>query len=174
MLDMGFEPQIMKIILDIRPDRQTIMTRSEASHQFLVFSMTSILLSKEMYFFFKQGYPQWDSSLGRPFSVLIFFNNHRYFIHFKVTLVIHFGFKILLWSDLWTIYVTALNINCLTLLHKSSATWPTGVRRLARSYLKDPMMVYVGTLDLAVSEHLFCFTPELRQLHSYFQENTSS
>ncbi|XP_017577605.1 probable ATP-dependent RNA helicase DDX43 isoform X1 [Pygocentrus nattereri] len=56
MLDMGFEPQIMKIILDIRPDRQTIMT---------------------------------------------------------------------------------------------SATWPAGVRRLARSYLKDPMMVYVGTLDLA-------------------------
>ncbi|XP_077093091.1 putative ATP-dependent RNA helicase DDX43 isoform X1 [Siphateles boraxobius] len=56
MLDMGFEPQIMKIILDIRPDRQTLMT---------------------------------------------------------------------------------------------SATWPTGVRRLAKSYLKDPMMVYVGTLDLA-------------------------
>uniref|UniRef100_A0A673NGX5 RNA helicase n=1 Tax=Sinocyclocheilus rhinocerous TaxID=307959 RepID=A0A673NGX5_9TELE len=56
MLDMGFEPQIMKIILDIRPDRRTVMT---------------------------------------------------------------------------------------------SATWPTGVRRLAKSYLKDPMMVYVGTLDLA-------------------------
>ncbi|KAJ8250322.1 hypothetical protein COCON_G00222440 [Conger conger] len=56
MLDMGFEPQIMKIILDIRPDRQTVMT---------------------------------------------------------------------------------------------SATWPTGVRRLSKSYLKDPMMVYVGTLDLA-------------------------
>ncbi|XP_036403067.1 probable ATP-dependent RNA helicase DDX43 [Megalops cyprinoides] len=56
MLDMGFEPQIMKIILDIRPDRQTVMT---------------------------------------------------------------------------------------------SATWPPGVRRLAKSYLKDPMMVYVGTLDLA-------------------------
>ncbi|XP_075906915.1 putative ATP-dependent RNA helicase DDX43 isoform X1 [Nelusetta ayraudi] len=55
MLDMGFEPQIMKIILDIRPDRQTVMT---------------------------------------------------------------------------------------------SATWPTGVRRLAKSYLKDPMMVFVGTLDL--------------------------
>uniref|UniRef100_UPI00398F88C8 probable ATP-dependent RNA helicase DDX43 isoform X2 n=1 Tax=Pristiophorus japonicus TaxID=55135 RepID=UPI00398F88C8 len=29
MLDMGFEPQIMKIILDIRPDRQTIMTRAD-------------------------------------------------------------------------------------------------------------------------------------------------
>ncbi|KAL7383416.1 hypothetical protein ABVT39_010268 [Epinephelus coioides] len=56
MLDMGFEPQIMKILLDIRPDRQTVMT---------------------------------------------------------------------------------------------SATWPTGVRRLAKSYLKSPMMVYVGTLDLA-------------------------
>ncbi|XP_053567975.1 probable ATP-dependent RNA helicase DDX43 [Bombina bombina] len=56
MLDMGFEPQIMKILIDVRPDRQTIMT---------------------------------------------------------------------------------------------SATWPDGVRRLAKSYLKDPMMVYVGTLDLA-------------------------
>ncbi|XP_019902581.2 probable ATP-dependent RNA helicase DDX43 isoform X2 [Esox lucius] len=56
MLDMGFEPQIMKILLDIRPDRQTIMT---------------------------------------------------------------------------------------------SATWPSGVRRLAKTYLKNPMMVYVGTLDLA-------------------------
>ncbi|XP_065444089.1 probable ATP-dependent RNA helicase DDX43 isoform X3 [Chrysemys picta bellii] len=30
-----------------------------------------------------------------------------------------------------------------------SATWPDGVRRLAKSYLKDPMIVYVGTLDLA-------------------------
>ncbi|CAG00282.1 unnamed protein product, partial [Tetraodon nigroviridis] len=56
MLDMGFEPQIMKILLDVRPDRQTVMT---------------------------------------------------------------------------------------------SATWPTAVRRLAKSYLRDPMIVYVGTLDLA-------------------------
>ncbi|XP_066478803.1 probable ATP-dependent RNA helicase DDX43 [Tiliqua scincoides] len=56
MLDMGFEPQIMKILLDVRPDRQTVMT---------------------------------------------------------------------------------------------SATWPDGVRRLSKSYLKDPMIVYVGTLDLA-------------------------
>ncbi|XP_069742073.1 probable ATP-dependent RNA helicase DDX43 [Narcine bancroftii] len=59
MLDMGFEPQIMKIILDIRPDRQTIMT---------------------------------------------------------------------------------------------SATWPDGVRRLSKSYLKNPMLVYVGSLDLAAVE----------------------
>ncbi|NXY40432.1 DDX43 helicase, partial [Ceuthmochares aereus] len=55
MLDMGFEPQIMKILIDVRPDRQTVMT---------------------------------------------------------------------------------------------SATWPYGVRRLAKSYLKNPMMVYVGTLDI--------------------------
>ncbi|MBN3294267.1 DDX43 helicase, partial [Polypterus senegalus] len=27
MLDMGFEPQIMKILIDIRSDRQTVMTR---------------------------------------------------------------------------------------------------------------------------------------------------
>ncbi|XP_039268947.2 putative ATP-dependent RNA helicase DDX43 [Styela clava] len=58
MLDMGFEPQIMKILLDIRPDRQTMMT---------------------------------------------------------------------------------------------SATWPEGVRRLARSYLTDPMQVAVGSLDLAAT-----------------------
>ncbi|XP_071965095.1 probable ATP-dependent RNA helicase DDX43 [Antedon mediterranea] len=56
MLDLGFEPQIMKILLDVRPDRQTMMT---------------------------------------------------------------------------------------------SATWPDGVRRLANNYMKDPMQVYVGSLDLA-------------------------
>lgn len=26
MLDMGFEPQIRKVLLNIRPDRQTVMT----------------------------------------------------------------------------------------------------------------------------------------------------
>ena len=55
MLDMGFEPEIRKILIDIRPDRQTIMT---------------------------------------------------------------------------------------------SATWPEDVRRLARSYMKDPIQVFVGSLDL--------------------------
>ncbi|KAK3089089.1 hypothetical protein FSP39_000647 [Pinctada imbricata] len=58
MLDMGFEPEIKKILLDIRPDRQTVMT---------------------------------------------------------------------------------------------SATWPPGVRRLGESYLKDPIQVFVGTLDLAAT-----------------------
>ncbi|KAF6389886.1 DEAD-box helicase 53 [Rhinolophus ferrumequinum] len=56
MLDLGFECQIMKILLDVRPDRQTVMT---------------------------------------------------------------------------------------------SATWPETIRHLAQSYLKEPMIVYVGTLDLA-------------------------
>ncbi|XP_057575351.1 DEAD box protein 53 [Hippopotamus amphibius kiboko] len=55
MLELGFEHQIMKILLDVRPDRQTVMT---------------------------------------------------------------------------------------------SATWPDSIRRLAQSYLKEPMIVYVGTLDL--------------------------
>lgn len=55
MLDMGFEPEIKKILLDIRPDRQTIMT---------------------------------------------------------------------------------------------SATWPKGVQRMADQYMKDPVRVFVGSLDL--------------------------
>lgn len=65
MLDMGFEPQIKKVLLDIRPDRQTVMT---------------------------------------------------------------------------------------------SATWPEGVRRLTNQYMKDPVQVWVGTLDLAavhtVEQHI--------------------
>lgn len=58
MLDMGFEPEIRKVLLDIRPDRHTIMT---------------------------------------------------------------------------------------------SATWPEGVRSLATMYMRNPMQVFVGSLDLAVS-----------------------
>ena len=30
-----------------------------------------------------------------------------------------------------------------------SATWPAGVRRLAQSYMKTPIQVFIGTLDLA-------------------------
>ena len=29
MLDMGFEPQIRKVLLGVHPDRQTVMTRYE-------------------------------------------------------------------------------------------------------------------------------------------------
>ena len=40
----------------------------------------------------------------------------------------------------------------------TSATWPPGVRRLAESYMKDPVMVYVGSLDLAaVHSGMFIF-----------------
>jgi len=56
MLDMGFEPQIRKILLDIRPDRQTVMT---------------------------------------------------------------------------------------------SATWPAAVRRMATTYMTDPVTIFIGSLDLA-------------------------
>lgn len=41
MLDMGFEPQIRKIILDIRPDRQSVMTRWK--QKFPIFSSSFIL-----------------------------------------------------------------------------------------------------------------------------------
>ncbi|KYB26280.1 probable ATP-dependent RNA helicase DDX43 [Tribolium castaneum] len=33
----------------------------------------------------------------------------------------------------------------------TSATWPPGVRRLAQSYMVDPIQIYVGTLDLAAT-----------------------
>lgn len=36
MLDLGFEPQIRKILLDVRPDRQTVMTRSDSRHSALI------------------------------------------------------------------------------------------------------------------------------------------
>lgn len=43
MLDMGFEPQIMKILLDIRPDRQTVMTRyAESSALFTSIPLCSV------------------------------------------------------------------------------------------------------------------------------------
>ena len=32
-----------------------------------------------------------------------------------------------------------------------SATWPSDVRRLAQSYMKNPFQVCVGSLDLRVS-----------------------
>lgn len=43
MLDLGFEPQIMKILLDVRPDRQTVMTRSDSS-SFLHFGGALVFL----------------------------------------------------------------------------------------------------------------------------------
>lgn len=41
MLDMGFEPEIRKILLDIRPDRQTIMTRYMWIYPHMVFLLST-------------------------------------------------------------------------------------------------------------------------------------
>lgn len=41
MLDMGFEPEIRKILLDIRPDRQTIMTRYMCIYPQMVFLLST-------------------------------------------------------------------------------------------------------------------------------------
>ncbi|KYN40574.1 putative ATP-dependent RNA helicase DDX43 [Trachymyrmex septentrionalis] len=83
MLDMGFEPQIRKTLLGVRPNRQTIMT---------------------------------------------------------------------------------------------SATWPQGVRRLAQSYMKNPIQVFVGSLDLAavhsVTQRIYMINEDekIDMMHQFFQE----
>jgi ATP-dependent RNA helicase DDX43 len=33
----------------------------------------------------------------------------------------------------------------------TSATWPSGVRRFASSYMKNPYQVVIGSLDLAAT-----------------------
>ncbi|RLU20925.1 hypothetical protein DMN91_007539 [Ooceraea biroi] len=83
MLDMGFEPQIRKTLLGVRPDRQTVMT---------------------------------------------------------------------------------------------SATWPQGVRRLAQSYMKNPLQVFVGSLDLAavhtVLQRIYLIDEDEKtdMMHQFFRE----
>ncbi|XP_047369459.1 probable ATP-dependent RNA helicase DDX43 [Vespa velutina] len=46
----------------------------------------------------------------------------------------------------------------------TSATWPPGVRRLARSYMKDPIQVFVGSLNLSavhtVKQHIHIIDEE--------------
>ncbi|XP_043251393.1 probable ATP-dependent RNA helicase DDX43 [Colletes gigas] len=85
MLDMGFEPQIRKTLLDVRPDRQTVMT---------------------------------------------------------------------------------------------SATWPQGVRRLAQSYMKNPIQIFVGSLDLAtvhtVAQKIYLIDEEEKtdMMYQFFREMT--
>lgn len=46
--------------------------------------------------------------------------------------------------------ITWLHI-CLMPSFNNSATWPPGVRRLSQKYMKDPIFVNVGSLDLSVS-----------------------
>ena len=50
--------------------------------------------------------------------------------------------------------VIATSLSCTVFLN-CSATWPPGVRRLAESYMSDPFLISVGTLDLKV--HCICF-----------------
>ncbi|CAK1593973.1 unnamed protein product [Parnassius mnemosyne] len=51
----------------------------------------------------------------------------------------------------------------------TSATWPPGVRRLAESYMKDPIQVNVGSLDLAavhtVTQKLMFVEEEEKESH---------
>jgi ATP-dependent RNA helicase DDX43 len=51
----------------------------------------------------------------------------------------------------------------------TSATWPSAVHRLTRSYLKEPMIVYVGTLDLvavsSVKQNVIITTEEEKRTH---------
>lgn len=42
MLDLGFEPQIKKILIDVRPDRQTIMTRYACFIQLVITSFRNV------------------------------------------------------------------------------------------------------------------------------------
>lgn len=46
----------------------------------------------------------------------------------------------------------------------SSATWPSAVRRLAQSYLKEPMIVCVGTLDLVVSSFFITINSDIMEI----------
>lgn len=75
--------------------------------------------------------------------------------------------KLMNWRRFRTLFLCAAFPLCFLF----SATWPDGVRRLAKSYLKNPMIVYVGTLDLAVS----CSVPELLPgfcfLGGFFEKN---
>lgn len=42
-------------------------------------------------------------------------------------------------------------LRLLPVLFFHSATWPKGVQRMADQYMKDPVRVFVGSLDLNVS-----------------------
>lgn len=42
---MGFEPQIKKVLLDIRPDRQTVMTRLAISTVVVIFHFEAFVCS---------------------------------------------------------------------------------------------------------------------------------
>ena len=95
MLDMGFEPQIRKTLLDIRSGG---------------ISWRNCLVSLEC-----QGDPSTWRYIRRLCSLKVFL--HR--------------------PD---------RVSVMT-----SATWPENVRRLAKSYMNNPVTVFVGSLELAAT-----------------------
>ncbi|OWK01513.1 hypothetical protein Celaphus_00018744, partial [Cervus elaphus hippelaphus] len=74
-------------------------------------------------------------------------------------------------------FVYLKSITYLVILEQG-ATWPYAVRRLAQSYLKEPMIVYVGTLDLVavstVTQNIIVTTEDEKRSHiQAFIENMS-
>ncbi|KYN18370.1 PREDICTED: probable ATP-dependent RNA helicase DDX43 [Trachymyrmex cornetzi] len=64
----------------------------------------------------------------------------------------------------------------------TSATWPQGIRRLhrlAQSYMKNPIQVFVGSLDLAavhsVTQRIYMANEDEKtdMMHQFFQEMSS-
>lgn len=49
MLDLGFEPQIKKILIDVRPDRQIIMTRLKFSLFISIYVFVIIIIDQHIY-----------------------------------------------------------------------------------------------------------------------------
>ena len=133
MLDMGFEPEIKKILLDIRPDRQTIMTRQVKS---ICFSRASFL---------KQIQCMWVVARQSDRNT----NNSRQ--RQTAAIVVHQCCQRLYYSDFYALSLYKCHI---TLFYFGySATWPKGVQRMADQYLKNPVRVFVGSLDLNVSTY---------------------
>ncbi|XP_046834269.1 probable ATP-dependent RNA helicase DDX43 [Vespa crabro] len=62
------------------------------------------------------------------------------------------------------IYISIYKIYLYCFNFYNSATWPPGVRRLARSYMKDPIQVFVGSLNLSavhtVKQHIHMIDEE--------------
>ncbi len=58
------------------------------------------------------------------------------------------------------ILLSTSRTNCRIFFLPFSATWPEGVCRLAQSYMKNPIQVYVGSLDLAVSWDISSVRPQ--------------
>lgn len=59
----------------------------------------------------------------------------------------------------FTTQVAMVSQSCPSIYFFYSATWPKGVQRMADQYMKDPVRVFVGSLDLNVSASSMCLWP---------------